>query len=534
MSVETSANPSENRPTPRFMRIPIGKLWPNPKNPRKFKKPGAVEAKMNSMRSIGQKTPIKTWTLSEAEKAEIAKDLGGVCPYEHGVVGGHLRLEAAQRLGWATLDALDYDLTPAQILLEAFMDNEEENPHWLDRYQGIEDIQRFQPGVSQEKIAAQLGIDQTTVSRILRLMDFLNDKAKEAIYGVPVNAPKTLRNETPYEPGITDANLWDFPEKVAYAMLGLDGVSKTSPEDRDLIARALSLARKVQMTEAQAKGLVKWVKEGNRLEDYETVKEPKGKAPKGFVPGIKKYDQVKHIRIDTSRVSVNPYTPYKDFTPEELQRKVLSMQATSYEREILVRTLSEEEKEADPAHDYEVFDDPLVLEAAKRLGRPTIAAAVFPTIDVWEAIKVLNELDRLTKCSTWIEGYWALERLLGLDPKGTVAEKAIKLELDPVLAKEVYPAFKLLNKDTRIAIIESIRNCHEGRTDNGGYRFTEWQAIPLKRLDKLSKDLEETQKIVERVVNVAIANEMWVDEMEKLVDWVWDGNEPEEYFVEEA
>ncbi len=68
----------------------------------------------------------------------------------------------------------------------------------------------------------------------------------------------------------------------------------------------------------------------------------------------------------------------------------------------------------------------------------------------------------------------------------------------------------------------------------GGYRFVKSLTLPLKRLEKVSKDLAETQKIVEKVVNVAIENEMGEDEIEKLVDWVWDGNEPEEYFVEEA
>src|SRR5208282_5531172 len=102
------------------------------------------------------------------------------------------------------------------------------------------------------------------------------------------------------------------------------------------------------------------------------------------------------------------------------------------------------------------------------------------------------------------------------------------------MAKEVYPAFKLLSKDARNAIIQSIRNCHEGRTDMGGYRFTEWQAIPLKRLEKLSNDVTKTHEVVEKVVNVAIEKEIWKDDMEELVDWVWDGNEPEEFQVKEG
>ena len=118
--------------------------------------------------------------------------------------------------------------------------------------------------------------------------------------------------------------------------------------------------------------------------------------------------------------------------------------------------------------------------------------------------------------------------------KITVTDLAVKFEQDPELAEEVFPVMRLLNESARIAIIKCILKCYEGRVDIGGYRFSQWLLIPLKRLEKISKDLSETQKVVEKVVNVAIENEMGETEIEELVDWVWDGNEPEEFYVKEA
>lgn len=235
---------------PVFMKIPIEKLWPNPNQPRQFIRPGAIEAKMASLKAIGQKTIIKVWRLSETEKAAI----GGIV--EFGVVGGHLRLEAAKKLGWATLDALVYDLTPDQVLLEAFMDNEDEDPHWLDRYRGIEAIHLSQPGLKQPQLADLTGRSQWTVSRALKLTSLLNSQGISTIYS------SAIKDENSQE-------ISGISEKAAFALTGLEGAAKTTPEARDLIARALALVWEHRLTEAQVKELVAWVKGGQPLETFD-------------------------------------------------------------------------------------------------------------------------------------------------------------------------------------------------------------------------------------------------------------------------
>lgn len=116
----------------------------------------------------------------------------------------------------------------------------------------------------------------------------------------------------------------------------------------------------------------------------------------------------------------------------------------------------------------------------------------------------------------------------------TMAKAAIILEQDPAFTNQVLAVMKLLNESARKAIRESVCKCFEGIIDYGGYRFSEYEAIPLIRLESVSKNQEETQRVVERVVKFAIKNEIVDDEIEKLVDWVLAGNDPEEYLVEEA
>ena len=233
--------------------IPIAKIMANPKNPRRFKKPGAVEAKMASLKAIGQKTPAKLWRLSEAEKAETAQATGlPACPYEYGIIGGHLRWEAAQRLGWEFLNALVYDLTPDDVLLEAVMDNEDQKPHWLDRYQGYMDILQTQPGLTQAQLADLIGTDQQSISRVYKLMSLLDSQGKAVIYG------QSVKSEDSYE----------IRERVAFALTGLEDATKTTPEARELMTKALAVVRKLEMTEAEAKELVEWVKDGSPVETY--------------------------------------------------------------------------------------------------------------------------------------------------------------------------------------------------------------------------------------------------------------------------
>jgi hypothetical protein len=209
------------------------------------------------------------------------------------------------------------------------------------------------------------------------------------------------------------------------------------------------------------------------------------------------------------------------------------MQATGYAEDIWVRRLTEEEKKADPDHDFELFKEISTLKGAEMLGWPKLNATVFD-IDEWEGVRLHEATLRHSQPLTWVEVYAGMERILTEYPHNTVGQLAIKLQKDPVVAAKVLPVVKLLNESAQKAIWQSLRSVIEEGIDMGGYRFVEELAIPLKRLEGFSKNLLETQRTVEKVVGIAIENEMGYDEIGELVDWVLAGNDPDEYFEKEA
>jgi hypothetical protein len=219
--------------------------------------------------------------------------------------------------------------------------------------------------------------------------------------------------------------------------------------------------------------------------------------------------------------------------PVQVERRVLLMQESPKAMEIMVRSLSEKEKADDPGHDYELVDGAVTLEAAKKLGWLLLQARVY-AVDGFEGFGVSRDHYRYNRTRTWLDTFDYITKLSSNNPDMTVAKLAILFEMDPALVNPVLATVKLLNDSAKKAIRESVCECFEGMIDNGGYRFDEESAVPLTRLDGISKNLSETQQIVERVVRTAIKNQAWSEEVEGLVDWVLAGNDPDKYFEKEA
>lgn len=209
------------------------------------------------------------------------------------------------------------------------------------------------------------------------------------------------------------------------------------------------------------------------------------------------------------------------------------MKANGWALEISVRVLTDEEKAADPDHDYELFDGLATLKGAEKLGWTTLRALVY-AIDEWEGVRLHNFKIRHSIPLTWIEIYDWLGKRMSENPKKSVAEWAVSIEEDPTFMEEVLPVLKLLNEPAKNAICQSIRKCSEEGIDMGGYRFYPEFAILLEPLKSYSKDLLKTQKVVEQVVNVAIEKELYREDIKALVDWTLDGNDPNEFYLEEA
>jgi ParB/RepB/Spo0J family partition protein len=215
-------------------KIPMKLIRPNPNNPRPFIKPEDIKSMSTSLSAIGQQTAVKLRLLTDAEKKADPD-------HDYELVGGHIRYEGAKALGWKTLDATVQSLTPDQAELAALMDNRNRDMHWIAWYQAIE--KRLQtPGTTQQKVADELEISQSTVNRAVKLMGFLTPDARRAIY-------QTLINGTN-----------EVPENPVYLLTGL--------ADAAQVERALLVVLDRQMTEPEVKRLVSWVKKGNSPESF--------------------------------------------------------------------------------------------------------------------------------------------------------------------------------------------------------------------------------------------------------------------------
>lgn len=556
---------------PGTQQIPLKNIRPNPKNPGPPITDDEIQDLADNISQSGLLNPIKVRPDRAnplAGGAQLHPDnprLRGdgkpwsIEDFNFEILAGENRYRAFGRLQRETIPGFVLNPTAKEAVKITHLDNDVRDRGWWAAYQSIEQLIQADPNLTQRQVAVELKMDAGRVNRALGLLPLLNPGARElivancnnsnkGIWGISESATLRLADLGPgtgLKPGvkkkapITGSSLDPVlanhgPRLVASAQLGAE-TQKLWPyppipaETQDKVKRTLAVAIDQELTEQGVKGLVSWVQEGHDPEDYGSESQGTSKpVTNKATNNLPEYKQV-----PVSRTRLNRILKYVFRHQDRIDRKALAMKTTGSALEISVRPLTVEEKAADPDHDYELFDRPLELEGARKLGWPTLNALVYE-MDELEAVHEVSFRQRHSHPLTWIEVYAAMENILADDPEKTLAELAIELEEDPDLAQQVYPVVKLLNDSAIIAIAKSIHKCSEDGIDMGGYRFVRHLAIPLIRLEKISKDPVETQKIVEKVVNVAIENEMGTSEIEELIDWVWDGNEPEEFYVKEA
>jgi ParB family transcriptional regulator, chromosome partitioning protein len=223
-----------------YLRIPMRQIQSNPENPRRVITQEMVDQKKASLKADGQLTPVKLQPLSAAEHTTGPEQA-------YMILGGELRYRAAKELGWDALDALVIEgATPEEAELVSLMDNKGQDMHWLDWYQAIEKWVSSHPGLNQTEIAAQLEMNQSDLSRALKTLQYLNGSSRDQIYAVCINS----KSEDALQIG----------KNVALVLSDL--------EDADQVERALKVAIERQLTEAQAKSLVSWIKKSNSPESF--------------------------------------------------------------------------------------------------------------------------------------------------------------------------------------------------------------------------------------------------------------------------
>jgi ParB-like chromosome segregation protein Spo0J len=562
---------------PGIQEIPLGNIRPNPNNPGPALTEQEVAELADNLADRGLVNPIKVRPDRANPLAE------GVQPHPDNprltiqnrpwrledfrfmIMAGERRWRAAGRLKWATVKAFILNPTEEEAVEITHLDNDVRDRGWWAGYQSIEQLIQANPGLTLRQVATKLKMHLSKVSQALRLLSLLNPASRDlivrnsnnsnkGIWGISESAALRLADLGPGSGLKRGVRKKESAEGTGSSAQGEPQVLWPYPaipsETKDLVRQTLEKAFEMELTEAGLKGLVRFVQEGHRPEEYKGtpegqlgVKSEKLGVEKSEpeetgeededdskpIPWSENVKNPEYREIPVSRVRVS--STLADYYAQPLfgQRTAAAMKANGFANHILVRSLSEAERASDPEHDYELFNEPETLKGARILGWPTLHATIY-AIDEWEAIRLLNTFKQVTPVKAWIDIYSPIEKMVREGSQKTLAEWAIALEEDRELFERVIPAMKLLNASARDAIRQSVLRCYKKGEYLGGYEFSPETAVLLEPLKDAFPDLLKTQKLVEKVVLYAIEHEMDEEDLADLVDWALAGNDPNEFY----
>ncbi len=271
--METAQNPAPEVTQPVIRMVPRSELYVPDWNPRKYKNESEMQDLMAFMKS-GRKPPrIITW------KGESKSPFA--------IIEGQRRFLAAGRLGWAHMEVEEVDCPLEEAKLRAITSNKGSKPYWLDDYESWEPYLATGLGLSEDEIAAKVGVAKSWIWRARQILGVLNLTSRRLILehleqseskGTEGDA-KNKGNNDIVQPLDNDAETlknrisenrekWQLLEKVAYPLTAL--WDKRSLGDvQALVEKAMPVILSREMTGPQVKGLVKWVQGGNKPEDFD-------------------------------------------------------------------------------------------------------------------------------------------------------------------------------------------------------------------------------------------------------------------------
>src|SRR5262249_47867396 len=137
--------------------VPIARIQLNPYQPRKTFADDELEQLAESIRTHGVLTPV------------LVRPLGD----DFQLIDGERRLRAAQKVGLIEIPVHVRALTDQQVLEAALVENIQRadlNP--IEKAQGFKEyLDKFQ--MTQEQLAGRLGLDRTTISNLLGLLNLV-------------------------------------------------------------------------------------------------------------------------------------------------------------------------------------------------------------------------------------------------------------------------------------------------------------------------------------------------------------------------
>src|SRR5262249_50918781 len=136
-------------------RVSVDRIEQNPYQPRKSFDPDELTALSESIKNHGILQPL------------VVRAFGD----HYQLIAGERRLRAAQQAGHTDVPVRIVDFNDQQVLEAALVENIQRtdlNP--IEKAQGFQDyLQRF--AMTHEQLAARLGLDRTSVTNLVRLLD---------------------------------------------------------------------------------------------------------------------------------------------------------------------------------------------------------------------------------------------------------------------------------------------------------------------------------------------------------------------------
>ncbi len=140
-------------------KVPISKIQLNPYQPRKTFSEDELEQLAASIRTHGILAPV------------LVRPMGD----QFQLIAGERRLRAAQKVGLTEIPVHVKELTDQQVLEAALVENIQRadlNP--IEKAQGFKDyLDRFE--MTQEQLAGRLGLDRTTITNLLGLLNLVTE-----------------------------------------------------------------------------------------------------------------------------------------------------------------------------------------------------------------------------------------------------------------------------------------------------------------------------------------------------------------------
>ena len=250
---DSAPKPTTQGSQAEFKRVLLSQIRPSRNNPRKIFRQEMIDARAASMAEEGQ---INAIIIRPLTPAELLND--GVI-FE--IVDGELRYRAALKNGDKDIDAKIEDISPLKAFKTGVSANRNNKMEWFEEYIDMEYLDKNDPDIKRQEIAALFEVDNATVTRAMKIMDALNEASRALVF-------ENFKKST---------GSWRIAENTLLKLAELG--------DPQTVVKALKVAIDGKMTTQKATNLVTWVQAGNPPETFGSdPKTPKAKKAPGISP----------------------------------------------------------------------------------------------------------------------------------------------------------------------------------------------------------------------------------------------------------